>query len=434
MTSFQSLAAIVGPDRFVAAPAETFDAVPVGCRVEPLDAAQVAAVVRECAARKWAVFVTGGRTKQDLGRVPARVDVLLSTACLNRVREYAPRDMTVSVEAGMKLADLQAKLAPDNLWLPINPPHAAGATLGGIAATDSAGFRRFTCGTIKDAIVGIEIATPEGVLTKAGGRVVKNVAGYNLMKLHTGAMGRLGVITAINFKVRPRFAAEAIVRCEAGAKAEPIVADLLQSDVRPAFLEYLAGPKASHRELSIGFCEDTAAAVEWQCSRTADLLRTKHGVGSKVLRAGEFAVAADALSEAFRNQALFKAACPSSRAVEMVERMLARLRDVSPPLTWVIQASLGNGLIYGSAINDAGEEMPDWSEVLKVAPTAAALAELRSELTGMGGSLVLEHAPAALRRAMPVWGPASSPAWTIMERIASTFDPAGIMNPGRMVG
>jgi glycolate oxidase FAD binding subunit len=407
----------------------TVDGVAPACLVEPNSAEQVAAVVRLCAQRRWVVCPRGGGTKLDWGSPPARVDVLLSTAGLNRVREYAPRDMTVQVEAGLRLADLQSLLAKEGQRLPVNPPRAGECTVGGVTAADASGSLRFSCGTVCDHIIGIEFVTPEGVIAKAGSKVVKNVAGYDLMKLHTGALGRLGVITALNFKLRPVPPAVGLVRSRTGERTEDAVAALLVGPTRPAFLEYVvaaAGEPAG--ELLVGYEHESAAAVAWQLEQTAALLRPL-SVGEPAVIAGgdEFERVAADLRECRRRGAVFKAVCPSGRTAELVGSAAARLGA-----GWTIQASIGDGVWYGSAGEGGAGDAEAARAVGAPDGAARALEELRARCVELGGSLVLHHAPAALKKAIGVWGPRRGD-WAMTEKIAAAFDPAGIMNPGRMI-
>jgi glycolate oxidase FAD binding subunit len=427
-----ALATVVG--RAHARPAvseNSIDSVAPGCVVQPDSADQVAAVVRLCAERKWAVCPRGGGTKLDLGNTPARVDVVLSTARLKAVRWYTPRDMTISVEAGMQLADLQTQLGKEGQRLPVNPPHVDECTVGGVIAADSSGFLRFSCGTVRDSMIGIEFVTPEGVIAKAGSKVVKNVAGYDLMKLHTGAFGRLGVITAVNFKLRPTPPARGLLVAPTAGKTEAVVAGLLTGETRPAFVEYLATAGEGRRDLFVGYEHESESAIAWQIEKAVSYVKSAAGVEAAIKTAGDYDAAFAELTEDVRGRAVFKAVCPSARAVEMIEFALSRLPG-SGPFSWTVQGSVANGVFYGAPVRGIAEELPHWSEAIGVEPLAAALAEVRARCVELGGGVVLQHAPVALKRAVGVWGPRRGD-WGMMEKIAAAFDPAGIMNPGRMV-
>lgn len=438
---YTELSALVGPDHVRPDPGPQYavDGMPAGWLVAPADAAQIAEVLKAAGRHGWKVFVRGAGTKIDIGNVPERVDVVLSTERLNRIRWYTPRDQTIGVDGGLRLADLQAALAAEGQRLPINPPFGDRCTLGGVVAADSSGCLRLGAGTIRDYLIGIEYVTGDGVVAKAGGRVVKNVAGYNFMQLLTGSLGQLGVITGVNLKVRPAPRGMGMVTATVGRRAEEAVAAVMASDVRPAFVELIVGPRPSQsgRELDdaglhVGFLEDTAAAADWQCSRTASLLAQRFGAKPQIAAREGFAAAMPELEDNYRRDAVLKAGCRSSQVAAFAERAVSLLAECSPPLRWTVQASVANGVFFAGPVNDAGEEMPHWDEVLRPEPTAAALSQLRAELSAAGGYLVLQHAPAALKKAFSPWGPPRAD-WAMMARIKNAFDPEGVLNPGRMI-
>jgi len=196
---------------------------------------------------------------------------------LDRVVAHAPDDMTVSAEAGITLARLQSELARAGQWLPIDPPNPKRLTIGALLATNVSGPRRFGCGTIRDHLIGIKVALADGRLIQSGGRVVKNVAGYDLAKLFVGSHGSLGVVVEATFKLRPLPEAEQFVRArcgsleEAGALMEPI----FESEITPVALDLhdLPSPAAAGFplfSLVTGFA-GTVEEVEWQQTRAAEL-------------------------------------------------------------------------------------------------------------------------------------------------------------------
>lgn len=398
----------------------------------PADAVQVAGVLRIATRERLVVVPWGGGTWQDVGNPPARVDVVLSTARIKGVLEHNPKDQTVRVAAGTTLAELQSALAGEGQVLPVDPPESDRSTLGGLVATGAWGPSRLGVGTMRDFLIGIDYVTGDGVAAKAGGKVVKNVAGYNLMQLHTGAFGQLGVVTAVNLKVRPLPKGVGAVRADVAGKVEAAVAALLSSDVRPQLIEVLAGPDAGRRELIVGFAEDTTAAADWQVGRARVLLADQVGAKAEPLAGKACTDALEGLRNGFRREALFQANLPGSEVAGFLDTAMAALRDSSRPLGWVLQASAGNGLVTGTPVNDAGEEMPSAGEVLKCETVAGVLRTLREKAVATGGSLVLRHAPARLKAMLPVWG-AERPDWEFMRKLKAAFDPAGVLNPGRMV-
>ena len=193
----QSQAAIVDD---TACRIDDFGPLPV---VRPQSVAEMGDVVRRAAAERQAVYPVGGGTMLGLGLPPSRPGWAVDVRPLNRIVDYPARDMTVTVQAGVSVAELRRVLAAENQRLPVDVPHADRATLGGALAANVSGPRRYGFGTLRDYVLGITTVNDEGQEVKAGGRVVKNVAGYDLCKLHVGALGTLGAIVQVTLKVRP---------------------------------------------------------------------------------------------------------------------------------------------------------------------------------------------------------------------------------------
>src|SRR5580692_1370605 len=171
--------------------------------VRPVDAAQIAEILRFAAAEKLAVIPTGGCTKLGIGSPPARYDIALDLSRMNRVLAYDPQDLTLGVEPGVRIEDLLLTLAAERQFLPLAVSFADRATIGGIVATNSCSPLRHAFGAARDFCLGMEFVTGEGALAKSGGRVVKNVTGYDLHKLLIGSLGSLAVITRVNFRTFP---------------------------------------------------------------------------------------------------------------------------------------------------------------------------------------------------------------------------------------
>ncbi|HUF47971.1 MAG TPA: FAD-binding oxidoreductase, partial [Vicinamibacterales bacterium] len=180
-----------------------------GAVARPLTPEEVAAAVEHATAERRTVVPWGAGTKQGFGNAPRRYDVALDLTALDAVLEYEPADLVVTAQAGIRLAALQRRLAEAGQFLALDPPFAERATLGGTLATNASGPSRLLYGTARDLVLGMKVATPEGVLVKSGGKVVKNVVGYDLNKLHIGGLGTAGVMVEVTLKVHPRPAAEA---------------------------------------------------------------------------------------------------------------------------------------------------------------------------------------------------------------------------------
>ena len=199
----QQLVTLLGPDAVVAAGGYVVDGVAPQVVARPADRRGVAELLRWASADGVRVFPIGGGVFAGLGNVPPRVDVVLDLSRLDRVVDYQPADLTVTTEAGITLESLRRELAQGEKYVPLEAPLSHRATVGGILATGYSGPMRHSYGLPRDWIIGISVVGTDGVETKAGGRVVKNVTGYDLNKLYTGSLGTLGVIVEASFKLAP---------------------------------------------------------------------------------------------------------------------------------------------------------------------------------------------------------------------------------------
>ena len=204
--------------------------------MRPEDAEDAARGLHLCDLAPAAVVVWGGGTQMRLGAPPRRYEVAFSTERMTRLLEYEPADLTCRVEAGIRLGELQAALLEQGQRLPLDPPHPERATVGGMVAANSNGLSRGRYGTVRDWVIGIAVAYPSGKVARAGGKVVKNVAGYDLMKLHIGALGTLGVVAEVNFKVQaqPEVEESLLADFEAPAPALAVGLKLARQYLAPA--------------------------------------------------------------------------------------------------------------------------------------------------------------------------------------------------------
>src|SRR6266852_1093812 len=201
---------------------------------QPRSAAELCDLVRRAAAEGSAIYPLGGRTMLNFGLPPSKPGIAVDLSHLHQVLDFPARDMTITVQAGITIRRLQEITAAENLRLPIDVPLADRATLGGAIATNTSGPRRYGFGTLRDYVIGISVINDEGQETKAGGRVVKNVAGYDLCKLHVGALGTLGVISQVTLKLKPLPEEKALVYFACDADAVPPLLNLLhRSRTRP---------------------------------------------------------------------------------------------------------------------------------------------------------------------------------------------------------
>lgn len=316
----------------------------VAAVVRPRELAAAGEVVRLAREHGHRLVTVGARTKQAWaapGRGPA---IELDMCGLSRVVEYSPEDMTITVEAGMTLGSLTAVLARNHQRLTLDPPNGDRATVGGVLAANDSGPVRFAYGTARDIVIGMSMIEPDGGLVRSGGKVVKNVAGYDLHKLYIGSFGTLGPIATVTFKLRPQPEARGMVVLTPrdAVEAEDMIAGALAGDTRPTFVELLNGRMAGRLKLLgrttlvIGF-EENADAVSWQCSAIVKAL------GGVPLSETHSAALYDQLRQAAGGEAPagFKASLLSSEVCGFVER-LDRL-----PLRIIARA--GNGVVHGLA-------------------------------------------------------------------------------------
>src|SRR5258707_505995 len=207
---------------------------------QPADLAELREHVRQAAAAGSAIYPCGGRTLLHQGMPPQRPGLGVDLTRLTRLIDYPARDMTITVQAGITVASLRELLARENQRLPIDVPRAEQATLGGILATNTSGQRRYGFGTLRDYLIGITVVNDDGHEVKAGGRVVKNVAGYDLCKLYIGSLGTLGIITQATLKVKPRPEEQTLLTlgCDDAALG-PLLDQLHQSRTRPVCFDVL---------------------------------------------------------------------------------------------------------------------------------------------------------------------------------------------------
>jgi glycolate oxidase FAD binding subunit len=366
---------------------------------EPGSVAEAAQVMAQLAREGRRVAFVGGGTELELGAAPERVDAVLRTRGLRRIVEYQPADMVMVVEAGVILAEIQAAAREHRQRLALDPPWPDRATIGGIVATGAFGPRRARYGAVRDLIIGVQLVRADGTVARGGGKVVKNVAGFDLPKLACGSLGTLGLIAGATFRLHPLpEASENVV--VPGLSAADVVA--LVSRVRDAQLEPVAAAAlrgSSGFDLVLCF-EGFGKGVEQQIGRLRQLAPSAREAGDAWARHDEVRAGGPLRIKV--------AALPTH--LPEVDRVVAPL---GLRLAWY--PTLGLGFASGPAGENA----------------AALIADARAELARRGGSLVVQAAPREVR-ADP-WGP-PPPAFVVMRRLKDNFDPDHRLNPGRFVG
>lgn len=385
--------------------------------VEPGSEEEVSAVLRFANEARLHVTARGGGTKIHWGGRPESIDILLSLRKLNRVLEHSWGDLTLVAEAGATLDSVNERIADSGQFLALDSPFSSEATLGGVVSANTAGPLRRRYGGVRDQLIGLTLARADGTVAKAGGKVVKNVAGYDLMKLLTGAFGTLGVITRTAFRLYPIPETSAtLVAPVRPENLRTLVVELIGSSLVPAAVslvlpvdEPVPGPFVAIRFATV------QAAVRDQLLAAGQLLE-RLGFSHSTIQGEEEAVLWRKSSTDLwlhKDALLAKASLlPSELPV-----LLGLVEDYDG----VLLADALDGVAYLALPGQPDRQAP-------------AFEDLRAVLRPKGGSLVLLDASNAVRERLDVWGPVPAPALALMRRVKDAFDPNRVCSPGRFVG
>ena len=393
---------------------------------------EVAAALLAAAQAGVPVTPWGGGTKMAIGSPPHRIGLVLGLSRLNRVLEHEPGDLTVTVETGLTFGALQTELGKRGQWLSLDPDQPERATVGGILASNASGPRRHLYGTARDLVIGLAVVMADGSLVRGGGKVVKNVAGYDLPKLYIGSFGTLGVMVEATLKLRPRSDVDRLLVArfdrlkDAGLSARAVMG----SDLIPSALE-LADGEALRRlghggggALLIGL-DGIAEQVDWEIAEARRLLGPVGLRESTVLDGNARDEAWRGLARLGRPEherlaAVMKWAVLPTQTAELMETGAAAAQRNG--LAAAFTAHAGVGVV--TAILTAGA---DTNAVV------ATVTEWRALANAVGGHAIVEWAPLAVKERVAVWD-AAGPAVRLMKGIKERLDPGGLLNPGRFVG
>ena len=397
---------------------------------------EVAAVLGAAAESSVPVLAWGGGTSMSVGAPPPRLGVVLVLRRLNKLLEHEPGDLTATAEAGITMAALQGELGKRGQWLSLDPGQAEKATLGGVLSSNAAGPRRHLYGTCRDQLIGLTVITAAGATVKGGGKVVKNVAGYDLPKLFVGAFGTLGVIVEATVKLRPLPDQDRLVIARFGSLKEAGVAarTLMASDLLPSAIDLLDG-EALH---ALGHGDSQGAAllmgvdgipeqVDWQCAEVERFLRPQGLAEVRVLDGAERDGAWRARS------GLGHGAVPDTAAVMRWTVLPAQVAEVMEQGAAVAQRAGLHAALAAHAGVGVVEAVLAAGGRTNAAALAGVLAEWRALVRAAGGQALIESAPLAAKEQVPVWDD-PGPSLRVMQRIKSQLDPNGLLNPGRFVG
>ena len=392
----------------------------------PTSVPQVCGIMKIASARGLAVVPAGFGAHLGLGAAPRRPFLAVSLASLNALVDHQPANMTLTAQGGMTLARIQATAASSGQWLPVDPPLAAATSVGGLIGANLSGPSRFSQGTVRDLLIGITVVRADGTLVKSGGRVVKNVAGYDLGKLYCGSLGTLGVIVEATFKLRtlPEARAVARITCPETTRVGELLERILTAPLEPLFIDLLADVPArgSGCVLLVGFGGPKGDVDD----QTATLRSLVHGQGLERLSDED---AATVMAELRDSRALGEAflQLKVSLLPTKVPFFMAALEEECERsgLTMAVQAHAGNGIIHVRV------ERPDARDPRGLG--YAVVEGLRAEAAALGGTLVVEQAAPDVKPDLNLWG-GGIEGLALMKQIKQTLDPEDILSPGRFVG
>ena len=402
------------------------DGMPPERVVRPVSVPQVVRIMAMASERGLAVVPAGFGAHLGLGAAPRRPFLALSLTSLNALVDHQSANMTLTAQAGMSLTQLQAAAAAAGQWLPVDPPLPAATSVGGLIGANLSGPSRFSQGTVRDLLIGVTVVRADGSLAKSGGRVVKNVAGYDLGKLYCGSLGTLGVIVEAAFKLRTSPEARAAVRMTCGdvAGAQALLERILTAPLEPSFIELVTRFPAGGSGCVIVL--GLAGATEDVAGQSATV-RTLVEAGDRLEQLAEDE--ADAAFAELRDSRAAGEGFLGLKASVLPTRLsafIAALEDESrnAGLAMAVQAHAGNGIVH-VRVERSGSSIPS-------ASARAVVERLRGEAARLGGTLVVERAAPEIKPALDLWG-GGIEALPLMKRIKQTLDPKNILSPGRFV-
>jgi glycolate oxidase FAD binding subunit len=365
--------------------------------ISPTNAAELAQALRAAALENQIIRLGGAFSKDGAGGPLPASATTITTAAMTKVLQYEPKDLTISVEAGMPYRDLTALVAENRQMIPLDPPFAATATIGGVLAANCSGPRRRLFGTARDLVIGMQFATLEGKLVQSGGMVVKNVAGLDMSKLMIGSLGTLAAIATVNFKLipMPQQTRTFILPFHTVEAAMEGRALLYESSLQPFALDLLnpAASKLIGRDKFQLLVQ--AGGSEALMDRYFRSLKT-----AEMISGGEETALWDQIREF---TPAFLAANPNG-AVSRISRTVTNMTDVQALLHPVLtRAATGVSYVYCAQCEECPAEG------------------------------LIEYSPAAKRAALKLW-PSPGPDFPIMEKVKHMFDPQNLLNPGRLYG
>jgi glycolate oxidase FAD binding subunit len=367
------------------------------------------------------VLFRGSGTKLNWGGRVAEPDLILDTGQLNRLRTHNPADMTATVEAGMPLANLQGLLAESGQWLALDPPsEAAGATIGGLLATGDSGPRRLRYGALRDLVIGVTLVLADGTVGRAGGQVIKNVAGYDLSKLVYGSLGTLGLIAEVVIRVHPRPEASAtIVAPSSVQSAARTTLELLASPLEPAAVDWIGDDSraAGDGRLAVRF-DGTRAGVEAQTTALRAMLADA-GAG------------VDTLVESDENRLWQELSAARTAASDQSTAFAGTVPSRLPAVADALARAADAAGVRAQLISHSALGLHTAKFTGPPADQARAFEGWRRDVLAAGGTVLLRDRPAGVDEVVDALGP--PPTTTgLLRALRSRLDPDGRCAPGRL--
>ena len=417
--------------------------------VRPVDRLQLAEILKWASSEGLGLLPRGGGTRTGLGNVPRKADVVLDMGAFNRMLDYQPADMTATVEAGMTLASLQEHLASGGEFVPFEAAQASRSTVGGILSVGAGGPLSYAYGLPREWLIGIGVMSTQGVSTKAGGKVVKNVTGYDLNKLYTGSLGTLGVIVEASFKLLPNNPHSGMLLASFPTLAASISAGrkLLHSPAAPMGCHSVTSGvsrrlqdsvQAASQDLGLSE-EDTALTFAFYSGRAQATRRRMEEAAALLLAEGANVV--QRIDDPASNGMLrWLTDAPAEINPNSVLVIKVSVQSKSSART---SAECGEILVSGEKPEQMAD--PGFGSIRLLWPSSTegaaevelsildAVQQTRQIASRYSGSAVVERCPLSVKRQIDVWGDAPD-SLAVMRSIKDRFDPNGILNPGRFLG
>jgi glycolate oxidase FAD binding subunit len=390
----------------------------------PANAEEVSAALRVCSETDAAITPWGGGTAVQIGNLPERVEVIIDVSKLNQLVEHDDANLTATVQSGITLAATQEVTARARQFVPFDVPSPQRSTVGGIVAANLNGARRVCYGSVRDLVIGMKIALPTGEHIKAGGKVVKNVAGYDMCKLFVGSLGTLGIITELTLRLAPLPEEEATLAASGSLlQLSEFAGEIVDSVLLPSAIvlwksETSSGSEAPQSGWQLAVRAEGFAEQVGRHLRDLQLMAERLGLRTVIYsNAAHEKLWADICDfPLLGHELVFRVMVPRSAIADL----LHGVQDWdSTNLSPAIVADVAAGAI--------------WIGSKETHSAAARFAQLRSKAARHKGHVVLVDAPADVKRDLDIWGPTPA-AFFLMRRIKQQFDPKRLMNPGRFVG